>query len=117
MNQFSSTNSEPMIPCGLTPAQAERLALVAEECSEVIQVITKILRHGYQAHGHNNRIALEHELGDLTWAVGLMAAADDLWPSSIARFAAEKPEKAEVWLHHNDAWSGTTSRKEGFDGA
>ena len=31
----------------LTPAQAERLAILIEECGEVIQAATKILRHGY----------------------------------------------------------------------
>ena len=89
----------------LSPAQEERLSLVAEECAEIIQVVTKILRHGYQANGHDNRIALEHELGDLRWAVGLMRVENDLWFSTIARFAAEKPEKAQRWLHHNNAFA------------
>lgn len=31
----------------LTPAETERLSMLAEECAEVIQVIGKILRHGY----------------------------------------------------------------------
>ena len=30
----------------LTPGEAERLAILAEECGEVIQIIGKILRHG-----------------------------------------------------------------------
>jgi hypothetical protein len=34
---------------GLTPAEAERLALLAEECGEVIQAIGKVLRHGYES--------------------------------------------------------------------
>ncbi len=34
----------------LTPAQAERLAMLAEECAEVIQIVGKILRHGYESH-------------------------------------------------------------------
>ena len=91
---------------GLTAAQAERLALLVEECGEVLQVAGKILRHGYQAHGHDNRIALEHELGDLLFAVRLMGAADDLWLSSVERFAAEKPAKAAPWMHHNDLSEG-----------
>lgn len=32
---------------GLSPAEVERLALLAEECGEVIQTVGKILRHGY----------------------------------------------------------------------
>lgn len=34
----------------LTPAEAERLALLAEECGEAIQAIGKILRHGYESN-------------------------------------------------------------------
>lgn len=34
----------------LTPAEAERLAMLAEECAEVIQVVGKILRHGYDSY-------------------------------------------------------------------
>lgn len=49
----------------LTPAEAERLALLAEECGEVIQAIGKILRHGYESRhpdgGPTNREALERE--------------------------------------------------------
>src|SRR5579872_899269 len=33
----------------LTPAQIERLALLAEECGEVMQAVSKILRHGYES--------------------------------------------------------------------
>ena len=32
---------------GLTPAEAKRLALLAEECGEVLQAIGKVLRHGF----------------------------------------------------------------------
>lgn len=33
----------------LTPAEAERLTILAEECGEVIQCVGKILRHGYES--------------------------------------------------------------------
>ena len=39
---MSSTN-------GLTEAQEERLAMLAEEASEIVKACTKILRHGYQS--------------------------------------------------------------------
>jgi NTP pyrophosphatase (non-canonical NTP hydrolase) len=95
----------------LSAAQLERLALLSEECGEVLQVVGKILRHGWQVHGHENRIALEHELGDLRWAIQMLIAADDVWDSTIARFAAEKTPKALPYLHHQPiqvtsaAWS------------
>ena len=31
---------------GLTPAEDERLAMLAEECAEVIKIVSKIQRHG-----------------------------------------------------------------------
>ena len=33
----------------LTEAEQERLVILAEECSEVIQIVCKILRHGYDS--------------------------------------------------------------------
>lgn len=62
---------------GLTPAQAERLAMLAEECAEVIQVVGKILRHGYESHHperpcETNRDLLTHELSDLFAVVEMM---------------------------------------------
>lgn len=63
---------------GLTPAQAERLAMLAEECGEVIQIVGKILRHGLDSHNPNapqpsdtNRVLLRRELIDII-AVGTM---------------------------------------------
>lgn len=71
----------------LSPAEAERLAMLAEECGEVIQAVGKILRHGYESfhpndlfNGHpkpgaeNNRDRLTHELADLLAVVEMMDA-------------------------------------------
>lgn len=62
----------------LTPAQAERLAILMEECGEVVQVIGKILRHGFESvspYGHSqetNRQALVRELFDVKAAAMLI---------------------------------------------
>lgn len=52
---------------GLTPAEAERLAILAEECAEVIVEVNKILRHGYESWhpdepSQTNRQRLRKEL-------------------------------------------------------
>lgn len=55
-------------PEKLTAAQRELLANMAEECAEVIQRVTKILRFGLRRNpynGEHNRDCLEHELGDV----------------------------------------------------
>lgn len=55
----------------LTPAEAERLAMLAEEAAEIIQVVGKILRHGYTSYDPNdsnkvtNRVLLRNEIIDL----------------------------------------------------
>jgi len=92
----------------LTPAEAERLALLAEECGEVIQVIGKILRHGWDSRNPllldslTNRQSLEKELGHLSVALALMYEAND--SGSLARMIAhdEKLLTINQWLHHNE---------------
>lgn len=63
---------------GLSPAQAERLDILAEECAEVIQVIMKIKRHGFDScspfgpNPETNREALLRELMDVSAATGMI---------------------------------------------
>jgi NTP pyrophosphatase (non-canonical NTP hydrolase) len=89
----------------LTPAQAERLSLVAEECAEVIQAITKIQRHGYHSKhpkgGPNNRRSLEKELGQLQLAVSLMCRNEDVSTHLIGDAYDSKAAEINRWLHHN----------------
>jgi hypothetical protein len=65
----------------LTLAEAERLAMLAEECAEVVQVIGKILRHGYDAHHPadprtSNRALLANELMDVDAVVSAMKQSE-----------------------------------------
>ena len=63
---------------GLSPAQAERLDMMAEECAEVIQAIMKIKRHGFEscspfgANPETNREALLRELVDVCAVMGML---------------------------------------------
>ncbi len=90
----------------LTPAQAERLAIVAEECGEVVQAIGKILRHGYESwhpadpDGPNNRERLERELGDLRAVVQMMSDAGDVGALAIQQYAIGKAHRMRPYLHH-----------------
>lgn len=94
---------------GLTPAEAERLALLIEECAEVIQAATKILRHGYEsrnplvADGESNRAALATELGHLEHAVQRMCSAADVNAIDLLASAQRKAERIARWLHHQEA--------------
>jgi len=90
----------------LTAAEAERLALLAEELAEAIALIGKVMRHGYESFNPddeaagNNAQQLAGELGDVHYAVQLLVVAGDLDEDEIiaARRAAaiKKPE----YLHH-----------------
>lgn len=96
---------------GLSPAQAERLAMLAEECGEVIQVIGKILRHGYASyhpdqqgtpakHRFTNRQALGAELTDLL-AVAASLCRDGVPEGSL--YDQDRAwEKKLRYAHHQE---------------
>jgi len=75
----------------LTPAEAERLAILAEEAGEVVQAVGKILRHGYGSYNPdapdegNNCTMLEREIADLYGAVNRMVGAGDIDAGNIER--------------------------------
>lgn len=88
----------------LTPAQAERLAILAEECGEVIQVVGKILRHGYDSHhpirNVDNISMLEQELGDLGAAVFMLAEAKDIDHRNVEVAIKDKRHRVKKYMHH-----------------
>lgn len=91
----------------LSPAQAERLALLAEECGECIQAIGKILRHGYESRhpegdhaGATNRQRLEEEIGDVEAAITMMVWAGDIGKEPVLRAARDKWKRVQKYLHH-----------------
>ena len=69
---------------GLTLAQAERLDMLAEECAEIIQVVSKIKRHGYDSHHPEdpekrpNSTLLMHEIIDMVAVVSAMGTSGDI---------------------------------------
>jgi NTP pyrophosphatase (non-canonical NTP hydrolase) len=90
----------------LTPAEAERLALLSEELGEAQQAIGKILRHGYESvnpfveDGPTNREALERELGDVEAAIRLLVKATDLDGNAIVKAEVSKLQRVGAFLHH-----------------
>lgn len=93
----------------LSNAEAERLALIAEECGEVVQAIGKILRHGYESTSPfdpertTNRTALEKECGDLRAVIAFAAVNGDLDEIEIEHHLRQKTERllgGECYTHH-----------------
>lgn len=91
----------------LTPAEGERLALLAEELAESIQAIGKILRHGYESRypvdGPTNRESLERELGDVRCSLRMLCDAGDLNNGAIEIAAGRKSAAVKQYLHHQPA--------------
>lgn len=89
---------------GLTAEENERLAVLSEECAEVIQIIGKIQRHGYESTnpdsitGVTNRMLLQQELGDVDAAVTLMVKKNDVTVSVIMAASRNKLKRLVRWL-------------------
>lgn len=101
----------------LTPAQAERLALLAEELGEAQQAIGKVLRHGYLSGNPDklvnqgsagitltNRDELEKELGDVKAAVAILCNCGDLDSSNIHKARVRKMQRVDRYLHHSTVY-------------
>lgn len=102
---------------GLSPAQAERLALLAEELAEAIQVVGKVLRHGYDSrnpldrNSATNRTLLEVEIGHVLAAIQLAADANDIQRGWIGQEQDAKLRTVRRWLHHQSEAAATTHLK------
>lgn len=89
----------------LSDAEVERLAMLIEECGEIIQIACNILRHGYEPkHPHHapsatNRMLLEMEIGDARSSMALMAFHGDIDHVRVIEHARTKPAKRNAWIH------------------
>ncbi len=93
----------------LTPAETERLAILSEECGEVIHAIGKILRHGYESSyrsGPTNRKHLARECADLQFAMGLVCAYDDISQEEVSSGLSDKGDRIKLYLHHQGPFPG-----------
>lgn len=90
----------------LTPAEAERLAMLAEECGEVIQMIGKILRHGLDSYhpsdpAVSNRLLLTRELVDLEAVVRAMVRHGEIYDPQGQNTSAAWERKLR-YAHHQE---------------
>jgi hypothetical protein len=88
---------------GLTPGEIERLAVLSEECGEVVRAIGKIMRYGWEssspfvAGGRSNRMALERELGSMRAVVNLMLDNQDVRLNAVQSWQRTKKTALENW--------------------
>jgi NTP pyrophosphatase (non-canonical NTP hydrolase) len=77
----------------------ELLTILMEECAEVIQEASKIIRFGLDAE-YNGETAvqrLEKELGDLQCMIDLLHANDMVSFTKMDDYAQQKYEKLKKW--------------------
>lgn len=90
----------------LSNAETERLAILSEELGEVLQIIGKTLRHGYESRNPlesdspTNRMLLEKECGDVLNIINMMYAAGDIAQEKVAERTKYKASTIAKWLHH-----------------
>lgn len=92
----------------LTPAEAELLAKLAEECGEVVRIVGKILCHGYESHNPDrpedgtNRKQLEAEAAHVEVVIAMLAVSGALSDAGLAAAREDKLKRIGKYLHY---WS------------
>lgn len=74
--------------------QDELLTVTMEECAEVIQSASKIIRFGYT---EDSRFNLAKEVGDLLCMVDLLKRDGFISDEEIEIYKGEKSEKLKKW--------------------
>ena len=91
---------------GLSPAQLEALALLSEECGEVIAIIGKALRHGLDSchpdGNETNRDAISREAGQVLAAIYIAVGVGALNVVEVDNGCRDKWAKVGRYLHHID---------------
>ncbi len=92
----------------LTDKQMEQLFCLSEECGEVIQAVSKILRHGYEEFSPfdetktTNRKNLEKELGDLYHWINELYSSEDIDSINVSEAREIKEISCKPYLHHQE---------------
>lgn len=91
---------------GLSEEEIEQLAILSEECGEVIQAVGKILRHGFDSHDPldpdkvTNRDKLETELGDIDCVLTVMGESGSVNIDKVKTAAVKKRPRLFKYAHH-----------------
>ena len=77
----------------------EIYAITQEECAEVVQAISKVMRFGLDSthNGKSNRDHLEEELGDLQCMINLLIEAGVCDMVSVLEASKRKRNKLRQW--------------------
>jgi len=83
----------------ITDQQREVMLIAQEECAEVIQAISKILRFGLDGtwQGRSNQERLEEEVGDLVCMIDLMKQHNLIDDEFVRHASIAKEIKLQKW--------------------
>lgn len=84
----------------MTEQEKEILIITAEECGEVVQAVTKILRFGKEnnlAGAYTNIHRLEEEIGDLWCMIGILVDSGIIDKEAVSVAAVNKRRRLEEY--------------------
>ena len=92
----------------LTEAELEAIAILQEECGEVVQICGKILRHGKYSYNPfdeekklTNQVLLAKEVADVLVAIDIAKLHfNHLSDSTLSAYKITKKVKLKNYLHH-----------------
>lgn len=92
----------PILEFNLNSKEQELLVVLSEECGEVIQAASKILRFGLNTKSpysnKNNKQQLEQELGDLMCLIRELYENGSIDLNNVLAAAEKKKKKLEKYL-------------------
>lgn len=84
--------------------QREVMLIAQEECAEVTQAISKVLRFGFDSKhpvsGISNTDSLNEEVGDLLCMINLMINKGVVDADAVQLAAEKKLNKLQTWSSH-----------------
>lgn len=93
-------------PLRLTAAEIERLAILAEQCGELQQAISKVMIHGWLVQsgdfGISYRVGLERRIGAVRAAVNMMLDSGDVRLAELQAWQRNKRERLAKWAKHQE---------------
>lgn len=92
--------------CKATTEEKEILNILSEECAEVIQAISKILRFGFDSthpsdNTYTNRNHLTEELGDLYCMLNIISQKNIVNVEQVIQYAESKLSKLRKYSDIN----------------
>ena len=103
---ITASPAEDKFSTGLTDPQIERLAFLAEEMGETIQIIGKTLRHGINSYNPNdpdkitNKTFLEWEISDVLKGIHLLGMNGDIDLENIEENVEASVKRHNKYFHY-----------------